>query len=202
MVDNWKYFADKLNFTNPTKFYLVQLQQRKKDDESFSANNRTIKSYFINTREEFLALESEIKKLSDETKSRVYIRLNRRSFEDVALQVNKDLAQMLQDRNFQHLKSLVPSAAGNVCSEKKEDRLWLIDIDDMSYFDKVIDFLFGIDPGIFEDTIETLHGVHIITHKFDSKLFKEKFPNIDLHKDNPTLLYFNPDAHRSNKTTE
>lgn len=205
-VDNWKFLRDKLDFSDPSKFYMVQLQQRKKDDETFPANNRTVKTYFIGSIEEYDALEPEIKRLSDETKSRVYIRLNRRSYEDVALEANKELAQILKDKNFQHLKNLVPSSAGKICSE--EDRLWIIDIDADNPVElsvkstKVINFLvknFGITH---EYAVITLNGLHIITKKFNTLLFSAEFPDIDIHKDNPTLLYFNPDASRSNKSTE
>lgn len=206
MVDNWNYLKDRLDFSDSSKFYMIQLQQRKKDDASFPANNRTVKTYFISSLDDYLSLEKEIKKLSDESKSRVYIRVNRRSFEEVALETNKDLAQILRDKNFQHLKNLVPSAAGKTCSE--ENKLWIVDVDVDNKEElnekaaKIINYL--MDPKIdaFRYTVPTLNGIHIITTKFDSKAFLEVFPGVDIHKDNPTLLYFNPDAHRSISGTD
>lgn len=206
MVDNWKYLRDRLDFSDSSKFYMIQLQQRKKDDTSFPANNRTVKTYFISSLEEYLSLENEIKKLSDESKSRVYIRVNRRSFEEVALEVNKDLAQILKDKNFQHLKNLVPSAAGKVCSE--ENKLWIVDVDADNKEElnekaaKIINYLMAPNVNAFRYTVPTLNGMHVITSKFDSKVFSEVFPDVDIHKDNPTLLYFNPDAHRSISGTD
>lgn len=206
MVDNWKYLRDRLDFSDSSKFYMIQLQQRKKDDASFPANNRTVKTYFISSLEEYLSLENEIKKLSDESKSRVYIRVNRRSFEEVALEVNKDLAQILKDKNFQHLKNLVPSAAGKICSEY--DKLWIVDIDADNIEElneksaKIINYLMSPEVNAFRYTVPTLNGMHVVTKKFDSKVFSEIFPGVDIHKDNPTLLYFNPDAHRSIQSTD
>ena len=40
------------------------------------------------------------------------------------------------------------------------------------------------------DVIETAQGCHLITKKFNSETFKERFEDIDIHKDNPTLLYY------------
>ena len=41
------------------------------------------------------------------------------------------------------------------------------------------------------DVIDTLQGVHLITTPFNSKQFKETCKDlIDIHKDNPTLLYY------------
>jgi len=200
IVDNFAYLRDKLDFSDKSMFYMVQLQQRKKDDESFPANNRTVKTYFIDSLEDYDRLEPEMKKLSDETGARVYIRLNRRSYEGVALQVLRELAQILQDKNFQHLKNLVPSAAGRVNSEKKGDKLWIVDVDGKSKIEiagKIGSIVKYFNAFETLDTIKfkvhTLNGMHLITNKFDTKAFKETFPDIDIHKDNPTLLYFKHD---------
>jgi len=206
-VDNFAYLRDKLDFSDKNMFYMVQLQQRKKDDESFPANNRTVKTYFIDSLKDYDRLEPEIKRLSDETGSRVYIRLNRRSYEDVALQVNKELAQILKDKNFQHLKNLVPSAAGKVNSEPWKN--WIIDIDYKDWdYQKYGDinkgalkdlelFISLLEPHTVESKVKfrvpTLNGCHLITSPFNCQIFKQIYPNIDIHKDNPTLLYFKHD---------
>ena len=198
IVDNFAYLRDKLNFSDKNMFYMVQLQQRKKDDESFPANNRTVKTYFIDSLEDYDRLEPEMKRLSDETGSRVYIRLNRRSYEEVALQVLRELAQILQDKNFQHLKNIVPSAAGKVNSENP--KLWIIDVDGKSKIEiagkvgTIIKYFHELRMlDVIKFKVHTLNGIHLITNKFDTIAFKEAFPDIDIHKDNPTLLYFKHD---------
>lgn len=207
IVDNFAYLRDKLNFSDENMFYMVQLQQRKKDDESFPANNRTVKTYFIDSLEDYDRLEPEMKRLSDETGSRVYIRLNRRSYEGVALQVLRELAQILQYKNFQHLKNIVASAAGKVNSEPWKN--WIIDIDYKDWdYQKYGDinkgalkdlelFISSLEPFTVESKVKfivpTLNGCHLITSPFNCQKFKQIYPNIDIHKDNPTLLYFKHD---------
>lgn len=39
------------------------------------------------------------------------------------------------------------------------------------------------------DILETKNGFHIITNPFNLKLFKDIFPEIDVHKSSPTILY-------------
>lgn len=39
------------------------------------------------------------------------------------------------------------------------------------------------------DYIPTKNGYHIITKPFNLKQFREKYPDIDVHKNNPTVLY-------------
>ena len=34
-----------------------------------------------------------------------------------------------------------------------------------------------------------INGIHLITTSFNLQQFKEKYPDIDIHKNNPTLLY-------------
>ena len=38
--------------------------------------------------------------------------------------------------------------------------------------------------------LPTANGVHFITKPFDLQRFKEIYPNTDVHKNNPTLLYY------------
>jgi hypothetical protein len=40
-----------------------------------------------------------------------------------------------------------------------------------------------------ESVIPTKNGYHLITKRFDVKTFGEKYPDIDIQKKNPTLLY-------------
>jgi hypothetical protein len=44
-----------------------------------------------------------------------------------------------------------------------------------------------------ESIIPTKNGHHLITKRFDVNKFKEKYPEIDVVKKNPTLLYY-PDS--------
>jgi hypothetical protein len=41
-----------------------------------------------------------------------------------------------------------------------------------------------------EAVIPTKNGYHLITERFDVKEFAEKYPDIDIQKKNPTLLYY------------
>jgi len=39
--------------------------------------------------------------------------------------------------------------------------------------------------------IETKNGYHLITKPFNSQTFGEKYPEIEIHRNNPTILYVN-----------
>jgi hypothetical protein len=38
-------------------------------------------------------------------------------------------------------------------------------------------------------TVPTKSGYHLITLPFNVQKFREKFPDIDVHRNNPTILY-------------
>ena len=40
------------------------------------------------------------------------------------------------------------------------------------------------------EIIKTKNGIHIITNPFDARKFTIQYSNHDLHKNNPTILYF------------
>ena len=42
---------------------------------------------------------------------------------------------------------------------------------------------------IYMEFIKTKSGIHIISAPFNLQKFREEFPDIDVHKDNPTILY-------------
>lgn len=206
-IDNFAYLRDKLDFSDPDKFYFIELMQRKKDDSSFPANNRMVKCYFVYSEEYYNLIEPEIKKLSDCTGARVYILLNRRSYKDCLLHLLKDTAQIALDGNYQHLPKLISSVCGKYNSEPWKN--WIVDIDykdwDSNKYGDINKgalkhlelFINSLEPYTVESKVKfivpTLNGCHLITSPFNCQKFNQTYPDIDIHKDNPTLLYFKHD---------
>ena len=80
---------------------------------------------------------------------------------------------------------------------KGEESRWVVDIDTyMNYYESeaFMDFINNyVEP--FNGNVKCLkwiptkNGHHLITTPFNLQQFKEKYPDIDVHKNNPTLLY-------------
>lgn len=80
------------------------------------------------------------------------------------------------------------------------DKSWIVDLDrdadgklKHNIYD-VISLINTIKPfddgeGKYICEIPTKNGCHLITRPFQLNKFKEKYPDIDVHKNNPTLLY-------------
>jgi hypothetical protein len=197
IIDNWNYLRDKLDFSDPDKFYFIELMQRKKDNSEFPANNRMVKYYFVYSLDYYNRIEDEVKKLSNCTGSRVYILLNRRSYKKCCLNLLADASKMIIDNNFQHFPNLVSSVIGKYSDESNKN--WIIDIDNELSKEELIKlhtFIDDLEPVSEPNTsklkfsVPTLHGCHLITSPFNCQKFSQVYPNIDIHKDNPTLLYF------------
>lgn len=193
-IDNWANIRERLDFSDPDKFYFIELMQRKKDDPTFPANNRMVKYYCVTSLEYYDMIEDEVKKLADVTGSRAYILVNRRSYMKCCLNLMKDVAQLAIDHNYQHFPKLISTVVGRYADEKEKN--WIVDLDDTTpeQEKEIIDYIDSIEPYIVGSKVKwenpTLHGKHLITSPFNVQKFSQKFPNIDIHKDNPTLLYF------------
>jgi hypothetical protein len=131
-------------------------------------------------------------------KARAYIHVQKQNHRDVSLDMLASLAERIKN-GVQNQKGLFDSVVGQIRTQEKR---WIIDVDDIS-----IDG-FNHDPSQIEmrkfinelqkeagrephmTFIKTRSGFHIITQPFNVMKFKEKYPDVDIQKKNPTLLYY------------
>ena len=139
--------------------------------------------------------KEDIITLCEHFKARAYINLSPKSKEATAVQMLNNLADCFRKRDFQHINRIWNSAAGQVGAIVKR---WIIDCDYSENFgdrdiNNVVNFIDRecqpLGTVKFVTCIPTKNGKHIITTPFDSSHFKEEYPGIDIHKNNPTVLY-------------
>lgn len=195
MIDNINIISPLLNFQKEGDFYMLYILKRKKDQPESERDNhqsvRTIKTYCIESIEHLNTRYDEIKQLCEMFKARAYIHVQKQNHFDVSLNMMSSLTQRIQ--NGQHKqKGLFDSVVGQI---KTNEKRWIIDVDTKDPKEVLeiklhIDGCrpFGEDKIITE--IPTKNGVHLITKRFDVMKFKEKYPDINIQKKNPTLLYY------------
>ena len=150
-----------------------------------------IKSYFICSLEGLDYVEQEIKRLCDFFGARAYINLAPKSIKKTTMLQLKYLAERAYIGDYKKIWKSWNTCAGEI---KGEESRWVIDVDDISN-DKIVGdivvFISGLEPigDKFIVAIPTKSGCHLITTPFNLQKFKEKYPDIDVHKNNPTLLY-------------
>jgi hypothetical protein len=71
---------------------------------------------------------------------------------------------------------------------------WIVDIDDKDENElaktiSVVDETRPIGSKV-EAVIPTKNGYHLITKRFDVEMFRKSYPQLDIQRKNPTLLYF------------
>jgi len=192
MVDNFNLIKSFLDFSEKDTFYFLQIIQRKKDGNDNIKDNIIIKDFFIKSIKHFEDIYPQIKFYCDTFNARAYIRLNKVFYDKVAFETLCLISEMLKTGNTQSVKSAYTTACGRKCYDK--DKKWIIDIDDIGV--DIDDIYNVINNSMSKNVgynilgkIPTKNGFHLITIPFDCREFKNKYSDIDIHKNNPTILY-------------
>ena len=191
MINNLEQISKLLKFEDENEFYFIQVIQRKKEVADLGRNNRVIKIYYVYSLDKLEKYKEEIIDLCELFNARAYIHLNRRNSKVISFEMMELLATNIKNSHFNQLHNLYNSVCGQHHSDK--DKTWIIDIDDKNrdYIEEISDTLFPIQPAGEKiiSIIETKNGFHLITKPFNSQKFGEIYPEISLHKNNPTILY-------------
>jgi len=193
MIDNFELIKSFLKFPNDDIYYHLQILRRGKDHPELPAANRVIKPYFICSLESLDYVEQEIKNLCKFFGARAYINLSPKSIKKTTMLQLKYLAQRAYEGDFKKIWKAWNTCAGEI---KGEEPRWIIDIDNTTITEgPIIDLIDGLEPidpfgySKFIAEIPTKSGYHLITTPFNLQQFKKEYPDIDVHKNNPTLLY-------------
>lgn len=202
MINNFEQIKTLLEFPNDDIYYHLQIIRRGKDNPEMTGANRVIKPYFICSLEPLDKVEQEIKDLCKFFNARAYINLTPKSIEKTTLLQMKYLAERTYMGDFKKIWKSWNTCAGEIKGEKPR---WVVDIDSKDKFEilrikrfinslaaKILPMLDTIPPTNKElvlAEIPTKNGIHLITKPFNLQQFKEKYQDIDVHKNNPTILY-------------
>ena len=192
MTYNFKQIREMLRFERPGDFYFIQIYKRRKDNPGMENDMIVIRDYYLYSINDLDRLQDEIISMCEYHNARAYIRLNRRNADKTALMMMKRLADLIVDGNTKAARGLYASVSGEFHSEP--DKTWVVDLDgeqDDKYIKAVIEEIWSIteQEGRFVAEIPTPNGKHLITTPFNLQKFHASCPGIDVHKDNPTILY-------------
>lgn len=199
MIDNFEQIETLLSFDDPDLFYHLQIIRRGKDHPNLVAANRTIKTYYIDNNEKLSKIKQEIIDLCEYFGARAYINLAPKSYRKCTMQCISDMAMRAKDGDFKKIYKCWNTVVGYV---KSDYPMWIIDVDGptdgcisefIEYECEPLKYHIEGPHKIYDfkiyDYIKTKNGYHIITKPFNLKQFKDKYPDIDVHKNNPTILY-------------
>lgn len=194
MIDNLDKIKDLLNFENEGDFYMLYIFKRKKDQTTDKSNHqsvRTIKTYTVGSIDYLEKRYDEIKQLSEMFKARAYIHIQKQNHKDVAMNMIKAIVDRVESGqiNQQHVFN---SVVGQL---KTYEKRWIVDVDtkDMVELGRIgyaiNNLCTPLGPNKIIMTIPTKSGYHLITKRFNTQEFAKHYPDIDVQKKNPTLLY-------------
>ena len=194
MINNIELIKPLLNFDNEGDFYMLYILKRKKDQPEGERDNhqsvRTIKSYCIESVEHLVKRYEEITQLCEMFKARAYIHIQKQNHKDVGMNMITEIVNRIQSGQINQ-KNVFDSVVGQL---KTHEKRWIVDVDETCFTSvlKIDKFLNTLRPegNKVETLIPTKNGYHLITKRFDVQTFKEKYPNLDIQKKNPTLLYY------------
>lgn len=195
MIDNFELIKPLLSFDSDDEFYFVQILQRKKDNpDGYKGSNnssRLIKAYYINSIEYLDKHKDEMVFFAKHFNARVGINLNKRSYYKTAFNTLKKTAELMHNKNFADVRRAWNTSCG---VHNGGDKIWLLDFDEQLSPERKfqLDMLLKKAEPKGEKIITTIpsrSGFHLITKGFDLREFKEEFPEIEIHKNNPTNLY-------------
>lgn len=192
MTDNFEQIKGLLKFDTEDDFYFCQIIKRKKENPDVGSNSVVINSYYIRSIEQLEKLKPEMILLAAFHNARVCINLNRRSFESLAYQNLKKVTDIILNKEFRHVKSAYESVCGAFSNENGHSKKWIVDIDEKGRrANQVLRYIDRLEPigNKLYAIIPTKNGVHLITKPFDLREFKIVYPEIDIHKNNPTILF-------------
>ena len=202
MINNIDIIKPLLNFEEKGDFYMLYVFKRKKDQPEGERDNhqsvRTIKTYCIESVDHLERRYDEVKQLCEMFKARAYIHVQKQNHRDVSLDMLSSLAERIKN-GVQNQKGLFDSVVGQI---KTQEKRWIIDIDNVSIdgfnhspsqiemreYINELQKEAGKEEGM--TFIKTRSGFHIITQPFNVMKFKERYPEVDIQKKNPTLLYY------------
>jgi len=191
MVDNLKLIVPLLSFESLDDFYYLQILQRKKENPSLGSNSRVIKNYYITSTEHLEIRYDEIKALCNVFNARASIRLNKRSFEKVGFKAMVNIANTMCNREYSFINGSYDRACGLGHNDK--NKKWILDLDGVTEVSPLMMSLIdnGIEPvgSKCYGVIPSRTGVHLITKPFNLLKFSKNYPEVGVHKDNPTNLY-------------
>lgn len=198
MIDNFELIKGLLKFDSPDDFYHLQILKRKKENPELGSNSYVVKTYYIKSVEYLEKKQNEIINLCEFNNARACINLNRRSFEKLAFQMLKKVTDQIMNKDFKSVRKAYESVCGEYSNEP--NKKWIIDIDYKDISEEEREVIYNYIKLLIKETgkdetipiIPTKNGEHWITSPFNLGIFRENYGGtIDVHKDNPTILYIN-----------
>jgi len=197
MIDNFKQINDLLEFIDEDDFYILQVMMRRKEHSDLRQNSFVLLTVYLTEPDQLIKEKDTLIDLAQKKNARIYLNPSVKSFKKCSLQMLKELADRISKDDYHKPWKIFDGVAG---ASGSRNPIWVVDLDfepEISEFarnskvDDVIKEINELRPNHNKivSVIPTKNGYHVLTTPFDLQSFHIIYPNIDVHKNNPTLVY-------------
>lgn len=207
MIDNFLTINKILKFDNDDDFYMLQVIKRRKENPEMETNSLVLKTTYLQSEGQLLRLKDDLVDLADRHNARVYVNPCRKSFRKCTIACLKEFADRIACENYAKPYKIFDSVAG-ACGSNRA--IWVVDVDwnelddvvfagefslemeQRIYINKMCEFINTLKPDVDDKIVavnRTVNGAHVLTTPFNAADFRQKYPNVTVHKNNPTLVY-------------
>ena len=189
-----QFLAEETTFAADNKKSIIWIWVVMRAKDNAEHKERTIKSYHIQSLDDFDYKKDEIIELCHRYHCRAYICVNPKPILNVLFSLQSIVMENIKNEvnggSSMLLKGMLDSAV--MKSGSNGNKFWIIDVDSEDdeeqsiIFNKVDNSQSGHDHNIIEQ-VKTVHGVHFITHPFDTRVLEGT--GVEAKKEGLTLLY-------------
>ena len=188
MINNFKLVQEIYSEEFENQLFMIQILKRRKENPELSKNSKTVDFFYCKSIAEIKELEEKIVEKCNKENARAYLWINRRNVVEVALKSSSLITEWIRMGQAIQAKNAFQKAFGAKGMSAESQKKWIIDIDtkDAGINLEIIEKISTIKEDAIIATIPTPNGFHLITTGFDTRTFNEE---LDIKKDNPTILY-------------
>lgn len=189
-----QFLAEETTFAADNKKSIIWIWVVMRAKDNAEHKERTIKSYHIQSLDDFDYKKDEIIELCKRYHCRAYICINPKPVLNVLFSLQSIVMENIKNEvnggSSMLLKGMLDSAV--MKSGSNGNKFWIIDVDSEDdeeqsiIFNKVDNAQSGHEHNIIEQ-VKTVHGVHFITHPFDTRVLEST--GVEAKKEGLTLLY-------------
>ena len=189
-----QFLAEETTFAADNKKSIIWIWVVMRAKDNAEHKERTIKSYHIQSLNDFDYKKDEIIELCKRYHCRAYICVNPKPVLNVLFSLQSIVMENIKNEvnggSSMLLKGMLDSAV--MKSGSNGNKFWIIDVDSedaeeqTSIFNTVDNAQSGHEHNIIEQ-VKTVDGVHFITHPFDTRVLEST--GVEAKKEGLTLLY-------------
>ena len=206
VIDNVYVIDNMLTFKNDDEFYMLQVLKRRKENPDMKGDSLPLKTVYLHRNGQLTEISKDLIELAEKEHARIYLNPNVKSSRKSLLHCIAEMARRAAAEDYYKPYKIYESVVGQMGACR--DNRWIIDVDNeymemymetdelteihvRDFIRHLLDTLDSCEPDAekYVNHVITRNGIHVITRSFNPVAFGKVFPKLDVHKNNPTLVY-------------